>query len=426
MIVVNCPLYSVFQCAELVPAITLGDAVADTCKRAAILSCTSKACNQMVHSEGFLKHLSGWIGYKFPRFSFQETKSLKELYKHSRKQMIKEDGLYETGNGAIIVNNDVAEVLALYKDTLCCNKLGDNLLPPDTRLDKQQRSRAGCHFDRPHHVAYSDQFLAIYAYKESTIYVCKTASKEHVATYKLEGTIVYACLEKDQLYVVESKPFTRNYLFIFDLNQPENQNPVNIPLPGNNRNPSGRKLFSINKDYLICMVDFQNYNKLCALPVEYLKNDLKNTPVPWVTKSVKKEKSFLFPKNDRFIQVAFKKSGICTISQITIGNIGIFKMDIVDNLDIAQKGLRECHDVCLHDNRVIMAYESHSHGTTLIVYDLDLRQVFKVHESPLFCDNYFFSSYFLNTVTRVHYLITSSCFAHPKYTTYMLTLNWKV
>lgn len=419
MIDQRCSLSSLIVEPKLIAKCLVSDDVKAAFRGALALCCTSKVYQYIISSDPFFRDFVELIDPQHPLFilmkesqgkttqeaSEGEGTSFRHKYFDLRNTFLQKN---ETFPGAIfaeaLASEDGVEVISFY-DGIVSFKLKENSpfqsikIPEEMRIPPRQVYRESpC-------AARSEKFLAINLRCDSAIYIYTPGGENCLAKYEVEGEICQLTIESDLLCVVEQQPDGSRNLVAFNLDAPQQQDPVTIALPKNEKLWPPPRPICFGEEHLIYTQSLAEGNQVYALPLSCLSTAIDGSTLPWIEGTSTDECRYMLPKGDHFIEVAFNECYICDISRVTITQEGFLKTEIAKGIVIAsdEKTLRA--DVCFHNDRVFFAYDNLFGGTKIFSYDLESGRVAELMSSSQTASNCPFKPRFLKTATNIYYII---------------------
>lgn len=379
----------------LVAKCLLGPSSVKTFNNVLALGSTSKVYHLMTNSAPFFRSLVHSLDPAHPFLEKEEgSLSFKQKFWDLRHCFWLKSETFLMSKRSIPFANKEGVELVSFHDGIHWSKLEKNAKSHTLLHSNEMNINPEWLFQRDL-AASSEKYLAVYTRVDSRVHIYTAVEKAHLATYVREGEIHQLAINGDFLFVVETFPFDVCYLNVFNLELPQDQEPVTITL--------GRYLGTppvcFGKEYCL----FAKRNTLHAYALDQLREmrELEwGLPLTRESPIQGEEQRHLFPREDHFIEVIAKK-GTFDIAKISIEGSSLQKVMIAKDFVFQGCQNQGYTGIYFHEDRVLLP--RHFQRTTSISsFDITFGT-----ESELINfseDEYWLKFTFLSAAEKVYHL----------------------
>jgi hypothetical protein len=373
---------------ELVAKCILDRDLNETVSNAVVLSLTSKVMQTFINSIEFFEayaHMKG-AGHFLPKLN-QTLSSFKDRCFELRGLCFCKN---ETFSGAMfgdaLINGGDVELFSFDKgiSSLILKEnetLNSIVIPEHMQVDPREYYRISPL------VARSEKYLAVNDRSNSCVYIFTSDGKECLSKYEVKGVISQIAIHGNQLFVVEKdapdsivKVFYLKLTHDYSMHAFDSDFPISI---------------CFGKEYWAYSVSNQCMSRTIINSYSGYECFLGGSS---------KGSCYLFSRGNDFIEVVLRDGLVCDIVKISFTEDCMQQTMIAEGIEIPVdfKGLRA--DVCLHDDRLVVAYE-YGNQTRFFSYDLVLEKMGELTSVALLRGGHPFKARFFCVAQNIYYLI---------------------
>lgn len=339
------------------------------------VSGTSSELHEFINSKAFLN---------------MPGETYKERYFELRKvcDVKKEVFPVEIGFGDAVVDEEGVEVFS-FSEKVCHFKLNGDIKPLDIPINKPLNQQN--YALKSPSAARSEKYLAVSG-ADAYVHIFKPDGKSFFI--QSVGHVRQIVLRDNLLYSVEE---THDFYHVKKIDVDDKQLLCQVTLGYIGSHP-----ICFGREHLIYA-----FNSIaCVHPLACLDTMIFDT-------TVISDPYYFFPMGNGFLQVLFRADCVCDIEKISIEEGVLKRVKIKEKLKISDGELK---NVCFHENRLIMTFETEKE-TKMLVYDLVSEKLHAWPPSPL-SDYETFEPRFLSRDDKIYYLFVGAVKERCNLTTY--------